>query len=146
MDYRKLAIDELHRLGTLRTAETICRDRLHEMDSRMRSAKGVKLSAEPVIGSGANHTEEQWLNIIAAKTDEERRLRGVLRCLKRFDIAWSALDVQAQKVLTEFFIVGGFNCADRFASKEHCDRATAYRWRDEALISFSRAYFGAVVT
>ena len=146
MDYRKLAIDELRRIGTLRTAETICRDRLHEMDSKMRSAKGVKLSAEPVTGSGANHTEEQWLNIISAKADEERRLRNVMRCLKRFDQAWVALDEQARKVLTEFFIVGGRGCAERLAGKEFCDIRTAYRWRDEALVEFTRAYFGAVVT
>ena len=116
------------------------------MDSRMRSPKGVKLSADPVTGSGTNHTEEQWLNIIASKADEERRLRNVLRCLKRFDIAWCVLDAQAQKVLTEFFIVGGRGCAERLAGKEFCDIRTAYRWRDEALIEFTRAYFGAVVT
>lgn len=85
------------------------------------------------------------LNLIASKMDEERRLESILRRLRRFNTAWAVLSDRDKAVLTEFYITGGKATAERIATKEYCDRATAYRWRDEALIRFSRAFFGEVV-
>lgn len=144
MDYRKLAIDELRNIEQLRAAEKVCRDRLLELNESLKSLKTSTPQSDPVKGGG-NKVEERWLNLIASKTDEERRLKSIQRRLRRFNTAWGVLSERDQTVLMEFYIVGGKASAERVATKEYCDRATAYRWRDEALIRFARAYFGEVV-
>lgn len=145
MDYRRQAIDELRHVTELRTAEKICRDRLAELNDRLQTLKIPSPQTDPVQGGGGNKTEERWLNIIAAKADEEVRYRDVRRRLKRFNVAWAALSDRDKGVLQEWYIQGGSGCAERIASREHCDIRTAYRWRDEAIISYARTYFGAVV-
>ena len=146
MDYRKIAIDELRHINEIRTAEAVCRDRLIELNDRLRSLKIPAPQTDPVQGGGSR-TEDRWLNIIAAKCDEEKRLRNVRRRLKRFDTAWAALDERDRSVLKTWYIdPGRFDRADCVVQKLRCARSTAYEWRDEALINFSRAYFGAVVT
>ena len=145
MDYRTLAIDELRNISARRTAAYVCRDRLAELTGRLRGLRGRTQSTEPVTGSGDNQVEAQWLNLLAAKTDEEQRLKTVLRCTRRFDEAWQTLTDRDRDVLTEFYIVGGRGAADRAALKLRCDPRTAFRWRDEALIAFTRSFFGAVV-
>lgn len=144
MDYRRLAIDELRHVNELRTAERICRDRLAELADELRSLKIPAPQTDPVQGGGSK-TEERWLNLISAQIDEERRLKNVRRRLKRFNTAWAILSERDKAVLNEWYIVGGNSCAERVATREHCDRATAFRWRDEAIISFARAFFGAVI-
>lgn len=145
MDYRTLAIDELRNISARRTAAYVCRDRLAELSGRLRSLRGRTQSTEPVTGSGDNQVEAQWLSLLASKADEEQRLKTVLRCTRRFDAAWQTLTDRDRDVLTEFYITGGKGAADRVSVIMHCDRATAFRWRDDALISFTRAFFGAVV-
>jgi hypothetical protein len=97
------------------------------------------------VQGGGNRTEEQWLNIIASKSDEERRLKYLRRRLKRFDVAWERLNDRDKAVLNEWYIVGSRNAAETIAFREHCDRSTAFRWRDEAIIAFARAFYGAVI-
>lgn len=145
MDYRKLSIDELRHVNELRAAERICRDRLDELSAELHAFKIPSPQADPVQGGG-NKTEERWLSIIASQMDEERRLKNVRRRLRRFNTAWAVLSERDKAVLTEWYIVGGNNCAERVANREHCDTRTAFRWRDEALITFARAFLGAVVT
>ena len=145
MDYRKFAADELRHIEALRAAERICRDRLSDLSEELNSFKVPSLQMDPVKGGGTK-TEERWLNILSAQMDEEKRLKNVRRRIKRFNIAWEVLTERDQKVLTGFYITGGSSCADRIADSEHCDVRTAFRWRDEALVSFTRAFYGAVVT
>jgi len=145
VDYRKFAMDELRHIEELRAAERICRDRLLELRESLHSIKSPALETEPVKGGG-NKTEERWLNIIAAQMDEEKRLRNVRRRIKRFDVAWAVLSERDQLVLTVWYIEGGsFDRAEKLSNREGCGRATAFRWRDEALISFTRAFYGEVV-
>jgi len=145
MDYRKLAVDELRHINELRSADRICRNRLDELTAELHSMKIPSPQSDPVQGGG-NKTEERWLSIIASQMDEERRLKNVRRRLKRFNTAWVVLSERDRAVLTGFYIDTNGNGAERVANREHCDRATAYRWRDEAIISFARAFYGAVVT
>jgi len=144
MDYRRYAIDELRSVGELRAAEKVCLDRLVELDERLQALKVPSPQADPVSGGGSR-TEERWLNLIAAKADEERRLREIRRRLRRFDTAWAAIGERDRRVLEEWYIVGGRSCAERVAAREYCDERTARRWRDDALVRFARAYYGAVV-
>lgn len=144
MDYRQLAIDELRRIADLRIARTICADRLRELSDRMTTIPGT--SNPDRVPGGGHSTEDRLLGLIAAKSDEERRLRDIRRSLARFDHAWQALDEQEQMVLDAFYISKHRNAADWVAACAPCDRATAYRWRDKALIHFTRAFYGAVAT
>lgn len=145
MDYRKYAMDELRRVNGLRAAERVCRDRLAELSEELRSFRIPAPQADPVQGGGSK-TEERWLNIIASRQDEERRLKNIRRRLRQFNTAWNTLTERDKMVLAEWYINNGKNCAENIAAKEHCDRATAYRWRDEAILYFARAYYGDVVT
>ena len=90
MDYRKLAIDELRNIEQLRAAEKVCRDRLAELNAELHSIKIPSPQTDPVKGGG-NKVEERWLNLIASKTDEERRLKSIQRRLRRFNTAWAVL-------------------------------------------------------
>lgn len=145
VDYRKQAIDELKRINELRAAETVCRDRLSELNAKLRGVKVPSPQTEPVQGGG-NKIEERWLNLMLAKDDEEKRLKSIVRGLRRFDIAWAVLSERDHNVLTEFYINGKWGAAERIANSEHCDERTARRWRDEALIRFTRALLGTVIT
>jgi len=145
MDYRKLAADELRRVEGLRAASQICRDRLREMDSALTSLPALNRT-DPVQGSGGNHTEEYWLSLIAAKTEEEDRLRTVVRALRRFERAWETLDEDGREVLREFYVSCRKGAADRISDRMHCDARTAHRWKDDALVAFTRAFYGVVVT
>lgn len=143
MDYRPLAIDELSRVADLRVAKTVCIDRLRELTDRMTSLPGTS-NPEPVHG-GSHSTEDHLLGLIAAKSDEERRLREIRRSLGRFNLAWNSLNDQEQKVLDAFYITRYRNAAEYIAASSPCDRATAFRWRDKALIRFTRSFFGTVI-
>lgn len=144
MDYRKFAADELRNIEQLRAAVRICGDRLTELNESLRSCKNSSPQADPVHGGGSK-TEERWLNILAAQIDEEKRYKDLRRRIRRFNTAWAVLSERDKAVLTEFYITGGSGCAERIATREHCDARTAYRWRDEALICFARAFYGGVV-
>ena len=145
MDYRKLAIDELRNIEQLRAAEKVCRDRLLELNESLKSLKTSTPQSDPVRGGGSQ-TEERWLNLIAAKMDKERRLKSIQRRLRRFNTAWATLPERDKMVLQIWYIdSGNYDRAECVVNREHCGRATAFRWRDEALINFARAFFGAVV-
>jgi hypothetical protein len=145
MDYRIRAIDILGRVDAQRSAKTNCIEQIRELDAKMAALPGLS-SPDALPGGGGNHTEDRWLSLIAAKTDAEERLRGALRALKQFERAWELLDERDHDVLTEFYISGRRGAPDRLALKLHCDRSTTYRWRDDALIRFTRAFYGIVVT
>lgn len=145
MDYRRYAIDELRRVNGLRAAERVCRDRLAELSEELRAFRIPSPQTDPVQGGG-NKTEERWLSIIASQQDEERRLKNTRRRLRRFNTAWAVLSERDRAILETWYIeTGNFDRAEVVSSREHCGRATAYRWRDEAIICFARAYFGTVV-
>jgi len=146
MDYRKYAIDELRHVNELRAAERICRDRLAELQAELTRLKVPSLQTDPVSGGG-NKVEERWLGIIAAKADEERRLKSIRRRLRRFDTAWETLSERDRAVLATWYIdLGRFDRADSIVREHGCARSTAIVWRDTALLNFTRAFFGAVVT
>lgn len=145
MDYRKFAEDELKHIEELRAAEKICGDRLSDLNEQLHTSRVPSLQSDPVKGGGSK-IEDRWLNIISQKIDEEKRLRNVRRRLKRFNTAWAVLSDRDQNVLTVFYIRSCRGAAERIASKEHCDERTAFRWRDDALLCFTRAFYGEVVT
>ena len=82
MDYRKLAEDELRHVEELRAAEKICRDRLSDLTDQLHTTKVPSPQSDPVHGGGSK-IEDRWLNIIALKMDEEKRLRNVRRRTRR---------------------------------------------------------------
>lgn len=145
MDYRDLAKDELRHINELRAAEKICQDRLAELTAKLHSMKIPSPQTDPVQGGG-NKTEERWLSLIASQMDEERRLKSARRRIKRFNTVWEVLTERDRVVLGAWYIDGGRNCAERVANREHCDVRTAFRWHDEALIRFTRSFYGAVIT
>lgn len=145
-DYRKDAIDELKCINALRAAAQNCRDRLKELDAELTRMKAVSLQTDPVQGGG-NKTEERWCNIVNEKDKEREKLRPVLKRLQRFDRAWAVLSERDRNVLTDWYIESGqFDRADRVVSNLGCSRSTAFNWRDDAIINFTRAWCGAVVT
>ena len=146
MDYRRIAVDELRHINELRAAERICRDRLIELNDQLRSLKIPAPQTDPVQGGG-NKVEDRWLNLIALKSDEEKRLRNVRRRLKRFDLAWETLSDRDRAVLKTWYIdPGHFDRAECVIRETGCVRSTAFEWRDSALLNFTRAFFGEVVT
>ena len=146
MDYRRIAVDELRHINELRAAERICRDRLIELNDQLRSLKIPAPQTDPVQGGG-NKVEDRWLNLIALKSDEEKRLRNVRRRLKRFDTAWAVLTERDRSVLEIWYIdKGRYDRAERVIQETGCVRSTAFEWRDTALLNFTRAFYGEVVT
>lgn len=144
MDYRQFAMDELSQIGALRAAETVCRDRLAELKEQLEAAR-CGLSASTPVKGGRVATEDRWLGLLAHVDDEEKRLKNVRHRLHRFETAWSALGERDQSVLDVFYIQRGKNCAAAVAQREHCDERTAFRWRDEALLCFTRALYGCIL-
>lgn len=144
MDYRTMAINELRNIPALRAAERICRDRLAEMEDELTSFRIPSPQSDPVQGGG-NKTEERWLSIIAAQQDEERRLRNVRRRLRRFNTAWGALSERDRSVLSDWYIEPGMDCPERTMRREGCSRRTAYTYRDSALVTFTRSFYGVVI-
>lgn len=146
MDYRKLAIDEIRRISELRAAEKICRDRLAELKDRLMTVKNI-MSDKVVVTGSHKSVEDRWLDIIAAQSDEEKRLRNVRRRLRRFNTAWSTLSERDRRVLSLFYIEKPRNYLDQCAAVIGCSaRSRVYEVRDEALINFTRAFYGEVVT
>lgn len=142
MDYRVLAIDELKRLNHNYTAEKIIRSRILELDAALKSSGGGAGGATPNPGGG-NKTEHRWLNLISSISDEKKRLREVTRDIRRVETALSAVTEGEVRILRAAYIEG--RDMNEIAGKEHISRATAYRLRDSAIISFTRAFYGAVV-
>lgn len=142
MDYRELAADELRKLNHNYTAEKVIKLRILELDARLKSSGGAMGGATPNFGGG-NKTEHKWLNLISSLNDEKKRLRDVARAIKRVEMALSAVSDDEARILRAAYIEN--RKMDEIAGKEHMSRATAYRLRDSALISFTRAFYGAVV-
>ena len=142
MDYRVFAIEALGKLNQLYVAERNIKSRISEIDTVLRSVGGGGDGMPG--GSGDNKTEHKWLSLIASKDDEKARLRGVCREIKRIADALSVLTQVEEKVLRELYVVG--RNAVEFAAAEYTSRSTVYRLRDEAMVKFTRALFGVVVT
>lgn len=143
MDYRKICADELRRLNQMRTASKIIKDRILELEGKMKSVGGGSGGTAPNRGGG-NKTEEKWLNLIVSVGEEKKRLREVLREIKRIEVGLDAIAEEERKILIAAYVEGE-DMRD-IAEREHISRATAYRLRDEAIISFARATYGTVVT
>lgn len=137
------AIDELIHIEQMIAAEKVCHDRLSELDEMLRTTKIPALQSDPVQGGGSK-TEDRWLNHIAQKADEERRLKTIRRRIRRFNTAWAVLAERDRDVLTVFYIQGGKGCAERMATRGHCDERTTFRWRDEAVLNFTRGFYGLI--
>ncbi len=142
MDYRLLAADELKRLNHNYTAERIIKSRILELETSLKSSGGA--SGTTPNNGGGNKTEHRWLNLIASISDEKNRLREVMRSIKRVETALSAVSEEEARILRKVYIEG--REMNEIAAIEHISRATAYRLRDSALISFTRTFYGAVVT
>ncbi len=142
MDYRKLAADELMRLNHNYTAEKVIKLRIIELDAILKSSGGGSDGATPNSGGG-NKTEHKWLSLISSIDDEKQRLRSVARAIRRVELALSAISDEEARILRAAYIEN--RNMDEVAGHEHVSRATAYRLRDSALISFTRAFYGAVV-
>lgn len=143
MDYRLLAADELRKLNHNYTAEKVIKLRIIELDNILKSSGGGTGGATPNSGGG-NKTEHKWLSLISSIDDEKRRLKTVTRAIRRVELALSAVSEEEARVLRSAYIEN--RNMDDIAGCEHVSRATAYRLRDSALINFTRAFYGAVVT
>ena len=142
MDYRVFAIDELQRVNQLYAAERNIKSRIAEIDSRMKSVNSGGTGTSG--GRGDNKTEHKLLSLIASKDDEKNRLREVLRGIKRVEDSLATLTDAERKVLQALYVEG--RSANELAAAEYSSRSTIYRIRDDALIKFTRAMFGAVIT
>lgn len=143
MDYREHAIDELSRLRQNYTSVENIKSRIVEMETSLKSAGGGTGGAAPSNGGG-NKTEEKWLSLISRIGDEKERLRGITRSIKRIERALSVIGEDEARILKELYVIG--RNVDEVANILHTSRATAYRMRDSALIKFTRALYGAVIT
>lgn len=143
MDYRVLAADELKRLRHNYTAEKTIQLRILELDSLLKSS-GQGSGGTTPTGGGGNKTEYKWLSLISSIDDEKRRLKKVTREIKRVELALSAITEEEARILRLLYVEN--RNIDDVAGIEHMSRATAYRTRDKALASFTRALCGAVVT
>ena len=141
MDYRVLAAEELRGYRQKCAALRNIRERIKECEESL-SSTGAS-GAAPNRGGG-NKTERRWLNLIATIDDEKRRYREMSRAVNRVDRALSVIPEEEAKLLREIFIDG--EEIERTAENEHMSRRNLYRKRSEALIHFTRALYGAVIT
>ena len=142
MDYRILAVDELLNIKKYRTAEKIAKIRICELESTLKSVGGG--ASGGTAKSGENKTEHRWLSLLASIDDERERLEGATRNIEKVEIALSAVSEDERKLLEMCYIQK--KSVERFAEEASMSRATAYRLRDEALINFTRAMYGTVIT
>lgn len=146
MDYRKSATDELRRIPGLRAAQKNCQDRISDLNDKLTATKNPMMDKQPVSGT-PSAADERWLNLISAKSDEEERLKKTRRELRRFYTAWRILSERDRRILELFYIEKPADYIDRCAAVIHCSaRSRVYEVKDEALIAFTRAYYGEVVT
>ena len=144
LDFREIAADELSRLNHNYSAVKIIKSRIAEYEEKLSGCgKGTTDGAAPMRGGG-NKTEMRWLNMISNIEDEKKRLRDVGRSIKRCETALSAIAPEEKSILQKVYIEG--RDVKDVAVSEHLSRSSAYRLRDRALINFTRAYFGTVIT
>ena len=141
MDYREKAIDELHILRTDYIAEKLIREKMADVESSMTSGRGGGSGMPKGIG---NKTEEKWLNLLANAADEEIRYKQVKKRIKRVEAALNALSTDEARLLKLLYVEE--KKIEECAQRMHISRSTAYRLREDALISFTRSLYGAVVT
>ncbi len=141
MDYREKAIDELHILRTDYIAEKLIREKMADIESSMTSGRG---GGSGMPKGGGNKTEEKWLNLLANAADEEIRYKQVKKRIKRVEAALNALSADSSRLLKLLYVEE--KKIEECAQRMHISRATAYRLREDALISFTRSLYGAVVT
>ena len=142
MDYREKAIDELRILRTDYTAEKLIRERMSDIEAAMTSVGGGSNGGMPK--GGGNKTEEKWLNLLANAADENIRYRQVKKRIKRVEAALNAISTDEARLLKLLYVEE--REMDEIATSMHISRSTAYRRREDALISFTRSLYGAVVT
>ncbi len=143
MDYRVLAVDELKRYRKNCIAEKITKSKIIEYETALKSSGSGAGGTTPNSGGG-NKTEHKWLSLIASIEDEKMRFKKVAREVRRVESAMSVLSDGEARILRLACIEE--RNMDEIAANEHMSRATAYRLRDSALINFTRAFYGAVVT
>ena len=146
MDYRDKAIDELSRYLANCKAKEITKSRIVEQETALKS---IRAGGTTPNSGGGNKTEHKWLSLIASIEDEKMRFKKVAREVRRVEEAMSVLPEDEARILRLVYIEKRNkekHSMDEIAANEHISRATAYRLRDSALINFTRAFYGAVIT
>jgi DNA-directed RNA polymerase specialized sigma subunit len=145
MDFRRRAIDDLRRYETLRAGRQSCQYRLEELEQRMTTLPAYTATS-PVVGSGSNRTEETWVNIIDAITDERERLSDADKQLRAIEGALNAIGERDRKVLLACYASRHRRSMEDIAEVMGVEVRTLYRWREQALIEFTRARYAVVIT
>lgn len=142
MDYRVFAEDELLNYDLKCIAVKIGKERLRELEMDFESIGG-RNNARCNRGAG-NRTEERWLNMIINIEDEKERLEKAQKSIERIDLALSALPEEQKRILKALYFDEVHMTP--LAKRENVSMRTLYRMKDKALMNFTRAYFGAVIT
>jgi RinA family phage transcriptional activator len=141
MDYRVLAAEELKRMKNQYVSEKAIRMRIMELETLLKSCGGGTGGGSPT-GNGGNKTEQRWISLISSIDREKERLENLSRDIRRIEYALETVEEDEARILKMSYIE--HRNMEEIAQKEHISRATAFRKRDKALVSFTRALYGVV--
>ena len=142
MDYRELAVDELKKLNHNYAKEKLIKSNILELEARLTSLGGS--SRGIAENSGGNKTENKWVDLISQISDEKQKLCEVKRAINRVERALSVITDAEAGLLRKLYVKG--LRIDETSENMHISTRTVCRLREHAIINFTRALYGSVVT
>lgn len=131
--YKAVENDLREYMGML-DAEQSIKDRLEVLNEDLKSVRGPVLDDVPISGGGS-HYEDHLLNKIQERTEKRRQLAIVRQRIKMVKRGLKALNDTERDVIDGFYFnpASRNRRADALSDRLHCDRATVYRIREQAM-------------
>lgn len=140
--WEKLMIERLRTIEIKKQSyESTC-TRLLQIKEEAQKMNGPVLSSTPVSGGKYNREEERRLNNLALQEELEINIKQLRTDIRLHERNWAKLDKKEQLVLHYFFVDRPHNYIDQLMLQLHCERATVYRIKDDAMYKLTMLTYG----
>jgi len=141
--WERLMIERLRTIEVKQAAYTSIQDQIVALKERAYDLKGPVLSSIPISGSGGNREETRRLNNIALKEELEKNITRLEADVHLHERTWAKLSPKEQTVLQSFYLNRPRNHVLKLMQLFHCEQATVYRIKDEALYKLTMLTYGS---
>lgn len=145
MIWKHEAIEKLKQYEARRQAMNNIPAEIKRLELDMQSIRSADPNSSPVKGGGASR-EDVMLNNIAHRQELDNALAQTKIWVSVVENALSTLTPGEYLLLDRFYINPEKKAADRLAGDLHADVKSVYRWKDDALLKFTKALYGVSET
>lgn len=145
MDWKREAADKLRTYAAKKNSIRLSTERIEQLESDITRIRSASADGTPVAG-GTNIRDDIVVNNIAEREEMRVARENAQRSIELIDTALKELDETERLLLDRFYIHRKKGNVERLCEELAAEKATVYRWKDQALRHFTLALYGAIET